>query len=434
MIRKNLSLLHGILAANTLLAAASHAGEPLPSEAQLSLQSRFALLKREFRETPASDREQAALGLILEYKSGQLADFLQLGIAGYHVEKLWADGRRANDLLPLEADGRQDRSLGKVGELYAVAEKDQWSATIGRQQVKTLLLSSSNQRAIPNTYQGIKLRYTLATLTFSSQWYNRWSSRHDDRWQEFETDLGAKINYLWVNSLAYKKGALSVELERSESRHFLVKWGLRSGYKWTLSNGQKLSVEAGYLTSSDAGPLFVVGAEADELDDEDGAATGTRSRNNGAGLYGQITWNVDNWAFAVAASQFDDAWIEDNFAGDHGTNPFPTRSIIYPDFSNANERALLGRIEYNWRRWVPGLTTTFTYVEGTGITNSVDRSLGTATERYRDWYIVYQPGWLKGLSLQWRHHAYESKKIGNVDGVKGDDTDDRVFIDYTWQF
>ncbi len=99
-----------------------------------------------------------------------------------------------------------------------------------------------------------------------------------------------------------------------------------ASYNFTLGNQSSLKLTGGIHTSSDDGKLFVTGAESAELDDEDvpGSKNGvTDSDNDGKGIYLAANWKLGNVELGAAAAKFDGAWIEDNFAGDHGTNPFP---------------------------------------------------------------------------------------------------------------
>ncbi len=422
-------------AATTPLANASELQDAFVEDANLSLQSRFATITREFKEAPQTDREQSVLGLRFKYETGKIADSIRLVTSIYHVEEVYTSGAAANDLLPVNPAGDQEERFTKFGEAYVeLTPFKNFSAKVGYQPIKSLLKSSSGQRAIPDTYQGISAAYKLGDVTLYSQWYNKWSRRHDKDSEKFTTDLGAEIDHIWINGLTYKKDALTVDAEILKSANFLQKTGLRASYYWPLGEDQRFTAKAGVFTSDDDGSLFVVGAEAGELDDEDAAAVGSPSNNNGFGAYVQGIWDYHDWKFTTAVSKFDETWIEDNHSGDHGTNPFPTRSIIFPDFSNSNETAYLVGVEYDWHKWVPGLSTAFNYSKGEDIENSVDKSLGEGSENYREIFIKYNPNWLKGLAFQWRIHDYRGKKTGNVDGVKGDDFDNRIFVDYTYKF
>lgn len=410
--------------------------EALVDNSNVSLITRFAALTREFEDTPQNDRDIAAVGFRLKYESGSIADRVKFVTAIYHVEDVFSSGREANDLLPLDSQGDQEDRFTKFGEAYVeLTPFEGFKARIGRQTNKSLLKSSSGQRSIPDSFQGISVEYKIGDVKLYSQWYNKWSRRFDDEFTGFSTDItGSQIDHIWINGINYKKNKLTVDFEVLDSANYLQKTGLRASYYWQLAENQRFTTRAGIFTSKDSGDLFVVGAEAGELDDEDVNDIGERSSNDGLGAFIQGIWQINNWKFTTAYSQFEDSWIEDNYSGDHGSNPFPTRSIVFPDFANTNEKAFLIGTEYNWNKIIPGLTTAFNYSKGTDIENSEDASLGEGEENYRELFIKYKPNWAKGLALQWRIHDYRGKKTGNVDGVKGDDRDHRIFIDYTYNF
>lgn len=439
---QNISALLLLATSVTLPVIAADAGDSphwtdaLTSDASITLINRFAIVDRSFDTAPQNDRSQFALGSRLKYETGRLGNWLQFGVAGYHVEKLYAHGKVANDNLSVGNDGRQENRFSKIGEAYVTVNVgDNGHITLGRQLTRSMLMLSSGQRAIPNTFQGVTAAYQLGDVKVYSNWFNKWSRRHDDQWEDFTTDITTDvIDYIWVTGASYKSGPFKMEFERLESADYIVKYGLRASHKWQLGEEESFTAQAGYFTSHDDGELFKVGAESGELDDEDGAEIGTPSHNDGKGGFIYMAWQRGNWTFCGGLTKMGEVWIEDSYSGDHGSNPFPTRSTIYPDFTNANETATLARITYNWKDIIPGLKTTFSHVEGRNIENTVSAQLGTASERYNELMIRYTPPWTKHMRFQWRIHDYRSHEIGNVDGVKGPDLDHRIFLDFTHQF
>ncbi len=434
-IHKNLAIM-GLASAFAPFAHSEALQNAFVDDAKLSLQTRFAALTREFEDAPQNDRDIAAAGFRLKYETGTIAQRVKFVTSLYHVEELFSSGREANDLLPLNPQGEQEDRFTKFGEAYVeLTPFDGFKAKIGRQTNRSLLKSSSGQRSIPDTFQGISAEYKIGDIKLYSQWYNKWSRRFDKDFISFSTDIaGSKIDHIWINGISYKKNKLAIDFEVLDSANYLQKTGVRASYYWQLAENQRFTTRGGVFTSKDSGSLFVVGAESGELDDEDVREVGERSSNDGLGAFIQGIWQINNWKLTTAYSQFEDSWIEDNYSGDHGSNPFPTRSIVFPDFANTNEKAYMAGVEYNWNKFVPGLTTAFNYSKGTDIENSEDASLGEGEENYRELFIRYKPNWAKGLAFQWRIHDYRGKKTGNVDGVKGDDRDHRIFIDYTYKF
>ncbi|XQF89987.1 OprD family outer membrane porin [Pseudoalteromonas espejiana] len=143
----------------------------------------------------------------------------------------------------------------------------------------------------------------------------------------------------------------------------------------------------------------------------------------------------DIWTLGAAFTKVNDAWIEDNFSGDHGTNPFPTRSLIGADLTNQNEATWQARLGINLKAVAPGLTTKFYYTSGSDAENSaLGKAGGTADEKYWAIDTRYKVAAIKGLSLRWLFLDYTTDETGSVDGAKGDRADHRVYVDYTIKF
>ena len=137
----------------------------------------------------------------------------------------------------------------------------------------------------------------------------------------------------------------------------------------------------------------------------------------------------------AAFTKVNDAWIEDNFSGDHGTNPFPTRSLIGADLTNQNEATWQARLGINLKAVAPGLTTKLYYTNGSDAEHSaLGKAGGTADEKYWAIDTRYKVPAVKGLSLRWMFLDYTTDEMGSVDGVKGDRADHRVYVDYTIKF
>jgi hypothetical protein len=209
-----------------------------------------------------------------------------------------------------------------------------------------------------------------------------------------------------------------------------------ASYNFTLGNQSSLKLTGGIHTSSDDGKLFVTGSESAELDDEDvlGAKNGvTDSDNEGQGIYLAANWKLGNVELGAAVAKFDGAWIEDNFAGDHGTNPFPTGGVL-ADFSNDNEQVWMLSAGYDWQDHIKGLKTVVSYKDGSDAKNSANAALGEADENELAFDLTYQVPVIKGLAVRYTYLDYHSAKTGRLDGVKEDDTDHRFYVDYTYRF
>ena len=392
---------------------------------------------REFNDDD-DDRGQSGLGLELNYTSPQLGDLIGLGLSGYFVEDLSDNGPIREDVLTVE-DGEAD-GFSLLGQAYIYfTPSENFSIKLGRMKHKSIFLNSSSSRAVPNTFQGISANY-VANESFSvhASLYDKWSRRARDNFEGFatdESDEGA-IDYVGVVGAKYKvSDNFTLEAEYLESKDFLNKFGLRGTYVQELASSS-LTYTGGIFTSSDDGDLFVTGSESGEVDDEDAPDSEpgvSNSDNDGLGGFVDVTWKKENLALSAAVAKIDEIWIEDSFSGDHGRNPFPTRAIG-PDLTNTNETAYRLQLVYDWKDYIKGLKTTFAVGYGKDAENSIDASLGTADEDWRRIQIDYKLPFLKGMKFKGIWQDYNSDEVGSVDGVKSDQEQFRLYLDYSYTF
>lgn len=424
-------ILIGSLALPGIAAAAGMEGH------SLELKARGIYFDRDY-EKDSNDRSQSGLGLQLNYESPYFGDIIGIGLSGYSVTKLGASGRITSDVLSVDDGGDVHDSFGKVGQAFIKLKyHDLVAAKFGRQTWKSMLLSSSGSRAIPNSFSGGTVEVKpMKGLSVYGAMFNEWSSRSSAHFDEFKTDRSAEgaIDYIGILGASYDAGPLSVDFEHLKSDRFLSKTGLVGSYTLALADKSKLKLTGGVHMSRDSGKLFVVGAESSELDDEDtGAGVGTKSDNDGLGVYLAADWKLDNLALGVAVAKFDGTWIEDNFAGDHGTNVFPTGGVL-ADMTNRDETVWMLSAGYDWKNYVKGLKTAVSYKSGSGARNSHVPSMGSADESELAVDVRYAVPAVKGMSVRYLYLDYKSDKTGNLDGVKEDESDHRLYVDYTYRF
>ncbi|MBW0146210.1 OprD family outer membrane porin [Marinobacter arenosus] len=404
---------------------------------QLKTKSRLVHFDREF-EDPEKDRTQSAFAITADWTTPAYGDWIGFGVSPYFVEDLHSGGLVREDVLTVK-DGK-NQGFAILGQAFvSLTPLDTLAIRIGRQIHKSMLLNSSGSRAVPNTFQGLNTQFRITDhLSLYGAVYDKWSPRSNDSFEGFATDqsLEGDIDYVSVVGFGYSLDSFRAEVEYLDAKDYLSKFGLRVSNRIDFDSSS-LKLTAGLFTSSDSGSLFVTGAEGGDLDDEDapGSAAGvTKSENNGLGAYIEAQWAVNNLELTAAVSKFDDPWIEDNFSGDHGSNPFPTRSRVGPDVTNSNETAAKLALKYDWKDHVPGLQTTVAAGHGWGAENSVSESLGTADEDWREVVVGYKFQAIKGLKFKAIWHDYRSDEVGSVDGVKPDQTDIRVYLDYSYAF
>lgn len=388
----------------------------------------------------ANDREQTALALEGNYVSPRFGDIVGIGLSAYVVEDIADDGLVTADVLTVD-NGEVD-GFSLLGQAYAdIALGSSGSAKLGRMLHKSMFLTSSGSRAVPNTFQGASVNFGATdNLSLYGAVFDKWSLRTSDEFEGFATDTSAEgdIDWVGVAGLRYQSGGYAFELEYLRSQDYLSKLGLLGSYSPAMAEGSgKLKFTAGVFTSSSDGDLFVTGSESGDLDDEDapGAATGVSDSNvDGLGGYLDMEWKKNNLTAGITLTLIDEIWLEDNFAGDHGTSPFPTTSRAGPDLTNTGETVLGGRIGYDWSDVIKGLSTTFRFADGYDAENSVSPALGTADERWWEVDVRYKVVAVPGLAFRGIYHDYKSDETGSVDGVKDGDRDIRLYLDYVYNF
>lgn len=416
----------------------SPAGAMTADNHLFELKARVVHFDRDF-ENPVNDRVQTGLGLQLNYESPYFSDIIGVGISGYSVSELGSSGRVTNDILKSNGAGGFEE-FSKVAQSFVKLKyKDLAQAKFGRQLHNSMLLRASTSRAIPETYSGANGQITpIKDLKIYGAVYDRWSSRTSGSFEGFRTDLSASgsIDAVSILGSQYKHEGLELNVEYLRSKSFLSKYGLVGSYSMPLANKSEIKITSGFHASNISGSLAVTGAEGAELDDEDipGSRSGSsKSGDNGSGIYIQANWKLGNLSTGGALSKFNGTWIEDNFAGDSGTNVFPTGGVL-ADFSNRDELVWMLRASYNLKDYIKGLTTTMSFKRGTGAKNSAVPTLGAATERELDLGIRYNVPFFPGLSASYRFLNYKSNKSGRLDGVKEDNKDHRIYLDYAYRF
>ncbi|MCE2028459.1 OprD family outer membrane porin [Sessilibacter corallicola] len=422
----------------SLVASSMVQADAINNKHNFEFKTRFIHFDREF-DNSAQNRDQSAIGYILNYQSPQFSHLVGVNLSGYYLAELDHSGSNNEDILTRESDGDLS-GFSQIGEAYInVTPLKNLSIKVGRQQHHSLLFISNGSRAVPNTYRGININYQATNhLQFYGAVYDEFSRRARGTFEEFSTDQSEEgsIDYVSVLGLKYATNQLSVELENFTADEYLTKFGLRASYLIPFEHS-KLKIIGGIFTSADDGDLFVTGAENGDLDDEDaiGSVVGeTSSSNDGLGGFVDFVWSKGPSEWSLAYTKIEEIWLEDNFAGYHGPNPFPTDARVGPDLTNSGENVVRLKYKYDWHNTIPGLTTTFSAAYGWDAENSEDSSLGQADENWNEIEVRYKVPQIKNLQVRGIWHQYTSDEFGQVDGVKPDQEDFRLYVDYTYRF
>ncbi len=390
--------------------------------------------------------EQSALGVELNYRSKYWSNWLGMDGSLYAVTKLFDSGKPTTQLLEVQSNGKLDQNFATLGQLYVKAKVlDIGEIKVGRQLQDSMLLKSTTNRAVPDTFSGAsaKLKFNDQVKTYIS-YYDQWKPRSMDSFEKLVTDNNEQISYVGLMGGSYQVKNLNISAEYLKSKSYLEKYGAILQYKLPVAeNMWRLS--SGAFFSRDDGALFKCGAEFD-LD----CVKGQDINNRGRGYFLDLNWSKHNVEAGFAVSKFDGFWIEDNFSTysdrenvltqDHGTNPFPTSSSIGPDFTNNDETAIALRLKYDWKDKIKGLKTEAKYIYGFGVHQSNISSDIEGKEKFLDLTLSYAIPWVKNMDVRYSYLTYDSKfEKGltgeKINGMTRKDWDQhRLLINYTYQF
>ena len=399
----------------------------------LSGSVRFVYLDRNFEQSERN-RTQSGLGLIFGYQSPLYFDKFGFGIFAHAAEKLHASGSPTEDVFILR-DGKVSNHF-LFGEAYLDFKPvSSLSFRFGRQRYNAMMLNS-RVRALPSTFHGITGRWIINdNISSYLALFNRWSRRANDKFEGFATDISkpGAIDYLFVVGGEYSLNALSLKAEYLRSDDYLQKFGLIGKYQFDFGD-KTIDFLAGLFHASDAGDLFAVGAERGELDYAPNAKLGQPQNYESWGSFIGSGFRYKDTKFEVFFSKIKEPWLEDNYSGDHGTNPFPQK-IIGPDLLNKNEAVWVFKIKQDWSQYLlNSFKTDIGYANGYGAENSISRELGYASENWFTVDLRYKPIYLKDLEIRLRYRDYQSSERGSVQGVKGDSSKFHFYINYAYQF
>lgn len=417
------------------------------------------------RIATTGDFKQSALGLQLDYKSPFFNDFIGLDLTAYQVNKLSESAVHKSELLHTDLNNGNNvaNAWTQMGQAaIKLKYQDLAEAKIGRQFHNSLLLKSTNSRAVPDTYSGVNLSVKpVSGLKIYGAVYDSYLPRNGSKFQKFGTEeatlngaVTKRIDNIAIYGLQYIQGAFQVDAESLTSQDYLQKYGIVGSYTMPLANKQSLKFSAGASTTSDAGSLFTCKSESDLKDYINATGYAVPSthqcNNNGRGVYLAAEWKAGNWTVSGALAKFNGLWIEDNFAvsnvsklgstiTDPGSNFFPTGATSGADMSNDGELARMVRLGYDWKDIVPGLRTAVGYKLGTGARNNYDATRGSAKEREQEVDVQYAIPLLKGLNARYTFLKYSADVNGKFPGITGVAVKDyrrdhRIYLDYTHKF
>jgi hypothetical protein len=400
---------------------------------------RFAHYDRNFsNDNDNNNRKQTGLGFQLSHNRSFGNDLLYIGASVFHAQRLASSGSEVEDLLGIE--NNKTTSFSQLGEaFFGIKLSDNTQIKLGRFQHKSLLLKSKT-RLLPSTFQGAKLEWALSdSLTLNAYQFNKWSRRANKSFEGFQTELSepGSVRHLSIVNLSHSHQFGKTQLEVLNTSKYLTKLGISSELTLPLKSDYSFTLDSGLFSSHDGGVLFVEGADS-TLDVNNNNPQSGRLKHDGLGGYIQFGFAKSFEGFSHSAtlthSRFGQAWLEDSFAGDHGTSPFPT-STMGPELTNRHERIWMASFQtQNLSGSLSGLTSKISVTNAYGAFNALGEQFGTGSESWIEIDLRYKPQRLKRVSARLRYRDYRSTELGRIAGIKSNRDELRVTLDYKFKF
>lgn len=402
------------LLSQPLLAAESSFFE----DAKASLSARNYYFSRDFSDIVGANQqsraEEWAQGFILDFKSGYTPGPIGFGVDALGLLGIRLDSspdRVNSGLLPVHGDGRAASDYSRLAGTFK-ARVSQTELRVGELQPNLPVLTFSDIRLLPPTYQGVSLNSAeINGLTVQAGHLSSTHLRNEGGDDKLNAMLGHvpmrqvasdAFNYLGGDYVFNDKQTSASlwygQLEDIYQQGFV-------GLKHSKPFGDwVLSANLGYFTA----------------------------REDGDALLGQI----DNQAFfSLLTARHGGHSFHVGYQGIYGESPFPRvfanitplgNEVPTYEFAYTDERSYQARYDYNFAAMgIPGLTATVRYITG----NNVDTGRGfEGKDRERDLDIGYavQSGVFKGLGIRVRNAVARSNYRSDID-------ENRLILAYTWQ-
>jgi hypothetical protein len=363
-----------------------------------------------------SKAEEWAQGFILNYASGYTPGPIGFGVDAIGLLGIKLDSspdRAGTGLLPGAYDNRAPDNYSRLG----IAGKVKASKTelkVGELQPNLPVLALTDNRLLPNTYQGASITSSeIAGLTLQGGQLRSTSLRNEAGDEEIGAIVGytpqrdAKKQLITSDRFNYAGGDYSFNQNRSTI-------SASYGQLVDLYNQKFL----GFKHSEPLG-LWTLGANLGYF----------KSVEDGKHLIGEI----DNQAFySLLSAKRGGHTFYVGYQAMYGSDGFPrVFATVSPlgnevptyEFASADERSWQARYDYDFAAFgVPGLIAGVRYIKG----NNVDAGSFEGEDRERDLDLGYtvQSGMLKNLLIRVRNAVARSDYRTDID-------ENRLILSYT---
>jgi outer membrane porin, OprD family len=367
------------------------------------------------RDNSDGSKSQAlAAGGWLAFRSGLIGDLFGVHIAGYTSQPIFA---------PADQDGTKllspgQNSIGVLGQIYGRVQIGDQEIRGGRQLVDTPLINPSDNRMVPNTFEGA----TLVSLPDKDRNYDYSVGYLWDIKQRDSNDFIPMSDALAGKDVFNHGAAFAMIKYRPFSGLSLVAMDYNVQDFVNTGFGQ-----AEYDFKQPKGvPNFIVGANIiDQRSIGDNLLSGTGFATYQASAKAQMLYA--GWTLFVAGSMTGN---ESKIFSQYGTKPNYT-DMQQVSFDNANEKAIGGSVAYDFGGiGLSGVSTGAWYTHGWDAINT-STNMGIPDRNELDLWIQYRPteGPLKGFRLKTQY-----ANVWQQGNVRESQPEFRFIVDYTVLF
>ncbi|MDR0277689.1 MAG: OprD family porin [Paucimonas sp.] len=383
-----------------------------------SLAARNYYFSRDFSDivgaSQQSKAEEWAQGFILDFKSGYTP-----GPIGFGVDALGLLGIRLDSspdrvntgLLPVHGDGRAASEYSRLAPTFKM-RLSKTELRVGELQPNLPVLTFSDIRLLPPTYQGVSLSSSeLDGLTVQAGHLRSTHLRNEAGDGKMLAMLG-HVPQRQAESDAFDYVGGDYAFNGGQSSASLWYGQLQDIYRQGF---------VGFKHSQPVGS-WVLGANVGYF----------TAQEEGDALLGRI----DNQAFfSMFSARHGGHTLYAGYQAMYGDSPFPRvfanitplgNEVPTYEFAYTDERSYQVRYDYNFvALGIPGLTASVRYITGDNVTTGQGFE-GKDRERDLDLTYAVQSGVLKGLGIRVRNAMARSNYRSDID-------ENRLILSYTWQ-
>jgi len=387
-------------------------------DAKASLNARNYYFSRDFSDivgaSQQSKAEEWAQGFILDFKSGYTPGPIGFGVdvLGLLGIRLDSSPDRVNTgLLPVHGDGRAASEYSRLAPTFKM-RLSKSELRVGELQPNLPVLTFSDIRLLPPTYQGVSLSSSeIDGLTVQAGHLRSTHLRNEAGDGKMLAMLGhvpqrqaESDGFDYVGGdYAFNGGQTSASLWYGQLED-IYRQGF-VGFKHSQPVGAwVLGANVGYFTAEEEGDA----------------------------LLGRI----DNQAFfSMFSARHGGHTLYAGYQAMYGDSPFPRvfanitplgNEVPTYEFAYTDERSYQVRYDYNFvALGIPGLTASVRYITGDNVTTGQGFE-GKDRERDLDLTYAVQSGVLKGLGIRVRNAMARSNYRSDID-------ENRLILSYTWQ-